>query len=356
MARALFTLALGIVIGAAAVLGGEYLHHRNRVAHSQHLPVRSPAGKIVSTRQSPAAAHTAIAAGSGLPDWHDETPAAEQVMYAQPALMQESLARLLPQRPGKVDLYLVTFAGDGGENVFRNEAEYAAKLFAQRFDARGHTLVLENNPATAATTPLATWSNLEIALAGLHKVMDPQQDILMVYLTSHGSEDHSLLVDLDPLPLDRIYADDLADILRENNFRWEVVVVNACYSGGFIPPLQGAGTLIMTAARADRTSFGCGSESKITYFGDAWLARALNHDSNLIDAFAHAQSTIASWEKAGDLTPSHPQISVGAGIAGQLQSWRSGFTPGAALPFRPTAVATAPHHSSGTAPAPPATH
>lgn len=174
----------------------------------------------------------------------------------------------------------------------------------------------------------------------------------MVYLTSHGGEDHSLLVDLEPLPLDPIYANDLADILRENHFRWKVVVVNACYSGSFIPPLQGRGTLIMTAASADRSSFGCGSESTITYFGDAWLARALNHDSNLVRAFAHAQSTIASWEKADDLTPSHPQISIGAGIAKQLQAWRAGFTPGAAPPFRPATAATLRRHPSGLNPAP----
>jgi hypothetical protein len=267
--------------------------------------------------------------------WPDDAPTAEQVLYDQPRLMDQAIAALKPQTPGRVDLYLVAFAGDGSQNVFRNEAEYAAHLFAQRFDARGHTLVLENNPATAATTPLATWSNLEIALAALHKVMDPHQDIVMVYLTSHGSADHTLLVDLDPLPLDSISADDLADILGEHAFDWKVVVVNACYSGGFIPPLHGDGTLVMTAARADRSSFGCGSESKITYFGDAFLARALNRNADFIGAFDHARATIADWERSEHLTPSHPQIDIGAGIAAQLARWRKGFVPGAPLAFKP---------------------
>lgn len=338
--HSLLTFALGCLVGTLAVLGVEYglyaVHrHDGGIPLDQHMWVAPPAHTVAvasrATALTPKAPPTT--GPTTAPDWHANPPTPEQVMYLQPQLMQQALARLRPQRPHKVDLYLITFAGDGNENVFRNEAEYAARLFAQRFDAKGHTLVLENNPATAATTPLADWSNLEIALSGMHKVMDPKQDILMLYLTSHGGEDHSLLVDLDPLPLDPIYADDLAGILREHHFPWKVVVVNACYSGGFIPPLQGAGTLIMTAASADRSSFGCGSESKITYFGDAWLARALNHDGNLVDAFNDARSTIAQWEKAGGLAPSHPQISVGAGIAGQLQAWRSGFTPGNAVPF-----------------------
>ena len=41
---------------------------------------------------------------------------------------------------GKVNLYLVAFAGDGNENVFRNEVEYVEKQFVERFDAAGHTL------------------------------------------------------------------------------------------------------------------------------------------------------------------------------------------------------------------------
>jgi hypothetical protein len=273
------------------------------------------------------------------PRWPDNAATPEQVLYDQPRLMDRAIAALKPQTPGKVDLYLLAFAGDGGEDVFRNEAEYAAKLFAIRFGASGHTLVLENNPRTVGSAPLATWTNLETALTALHGVMDPREDVLMVYLTSHGSEDHVLLVDLQPLPLDSISSDDLAGILDEQAFRWKVVVVNACYSGGFIPPLKGAGTLVMTAARADRSSFGCGSESRITYFGDAFLARALNRSDDFIDAFAAARSLIAGWEKHARLTPSQPQIDVGDGIAAQLAKWREGITPGPALPFKPAADA-----------------
>jgi hypothetical protein len=127
----------------------------------------------------------------------------------------------------------------------------------------------------------------------------------------------------------------LPGILAEHPFKWKVVVVNACYSGGFIPPLRGNDTLVMTAARSDRSSFGCGTESDLTYFGHAWLVDALNHTDNFVGAFHQASHEIAGWEKQDKLTPSEPQISVGSGIAVQLASWRKNVTPGPTVPFRP---------------------
>ncbi|HEV7489274.1 MAG TPA: hypothetical protein VGO25_00615, partial [Rhodanobacteraceae bacterium] len=87
-------------------------------------------------------------ASSSKPDFD-----AEQVMYGQPDLLDAAIAKLKPQTPGVTDLYVVAFAGDAEEDVFRNEAEYAEKLFAQRFDAEGRVLVLENSAATVATRP-----------------------------------------------------------------------------------------------------------------------------------------------------------------------------------------------------------
>lgn len=270
--------------------------------------------------------------------WPADAPTPEQVMDAQPQLLRGALARLGPRVAGKPNLYLLAFAGDGAEDVFHNEAEYAARLFTRRFGPSAHALVLENHPATLATTPLADWSNLEGAFAGLARVMQPD-DILLLYLTSHGSEDHTLLVDMDPLPLDQIGADDLRAILQKHPFRWKVVVVNACYSGGFVPGLRSAGTLVIAAARADRSSFGCGSDSNVTYFGKAWLVDALNRTADFSAAFRLGRSEIAQWEQQDQLTPSEPQIDVGQGIEAQLARWRAGVAAGPPVPFRPAAYA-----------------
>ena len=299
-------------------------------APAVHVPAAAPAASV-------ATAPARMDAVDG-DRWPADGPSPEQVIYAQPQLMRNALAHLTPRVPGKPNLYLIAFAGDGGEDVFRNEVEYAAKLFPARFGASTHALVLENNPASLHTHPLASWSNLETALDGLARVMHPDEDVLMLYVTSHGDEDHNLLVDMDPLPLDQIGADDLAGILHEHAFRWKVVVVNACYSGGFVPPLHAAGTLVVTAARHDRSSFGCGSDSDITYFGKAWLVDALNRTDNFADAFEQASATIRQWETRDKLTPSEPQMDVGKGIAAQLALWRKGLVPGPRVPFEPAAT------------------
>ena len=309
------------------------------------LPVSATSIQATSIAATPAGSAPDEASSSGTAadtgdDWPNSAPTPEQVIYAQPQMVRDALAKLTPRVPGKPNLYLLAFAGDGGEDVFRNEAEYAAQLFAQRFGATAHSLVLENNPATLATHPLASWSNLETALDGLDKAMQPDQDILLLYVTSHGGEDHNLLVDMDPLPLDQIGAQDLADILAKRNFKWKVVVVNACYSGGFVQPLHGPGTLVLTAARTDRSSFGCGSDSDITYFGKAWLVDALNRTDNFVDAFKQASGEISQWETKDKLTPSVPQIDIGSGIESQLALWRKGFTPGPSVAFKPAVPAS----------------
>ena len=314
----------------------------NRAPHSARSAQVAPTGFLsAATVASPSSTEVTENNGQVGDDWPDSAPSPEQVIYAQPRMIHDALARLAPRVPGKPNLYLLTFAGDGGEDVFRNEAEYAAQLFTTRFGPTAHSLVLENNPATLTTHPLASWSNLEAALDGLHQVMQPDQDILLLYVTSHGSEDHTLLVDMDPLPLDQIGAPDLAGILSTHRFKWKVLVINACYSGGFVPSLRGPGTMILTAARSDRSSFGCGSESDITYFGHAWLEDALNHTDNFADAFKRASGEIATWEKQDKLTPSEPQIDVGSGIEQQLALWRHGVKPGPAVPFKPVAPASA---------------
>ncbi|HEU4665557.1 MAG TPA: C13 family peptidase, partial [Dokdonella sp.] len=276
---------------------------------------------------------------------------AEAAMYAQPALLDAALATLKPQTPGKIDLYVVAFAGDAQEDVFRNEAEYVETLFARRFGAADRTIVLENNAATVATRPLASWTNLQRTLAAIARTMDPAEDVLLLYFTSHGSDDHQLLVDLDPLPLNQIGPDDIADALRTTPaMRWKVIVVNACYSGGFVDALRDDSTMVLTSARKDRTSFGCGADSDITWFGKAFLAEALNRTTSLREAFDLARASVDAWETEGqkDAPPpaqggaddapilhSEPQIATSASIEAKLAAWRRGLHDGPAVPFSP---------------------
>ena len=311
----------------------------------QWIPAASPImqDQIAAARVSAASGADSIA-GAGF-DAAAEEPGIdfdpEQLMFDQPQLLGAAIDALQPRTPGKSNLYVVAFAGDGSENVFRNEVEYAAQLFAQRFDARGHVLVLENNPASIGARPLATLTNLRIALAGIAAQMDPAEDILLLYLTSHGSEDHQLYVALDPLPLNQIMPEDLAEALQTTpSMRWKVIVVNACYSGGFIDALRDDSTLVITAARSDRTSFGCGADSEITWFGKAFLADALNETTSFPDAFKRAKALVGEWEaREKEAQDSEPQIASSRSIEGKLEKWRRALPASEPLPFSPTVTA-----------------
>lgn len=294
----------------------------------------APDSSATSSAASDDASATSDDADSATPAHPTFDP--EEVMFRQAAMLDQAIAKLRPQTPGKTDLYVVAFAGDAEESVFRNEAEYSERLFAERFDAQGRVLVLENSAQTVATRPLATWTNLHYALDAIAKKMDPAEDILLVYLTTHGSQEGQLLVDLDPLPLDQIAPDDLSDALKTTPaIRWKVIVVNACYSGAFIPALRDDSTMVMTSARADRTSFGCGADSELTYFGKAFLVDALNATMSLHGAFDLAEQKIHAWEDEDHHEHSEPQIASSASIEAKLARWQQQLPPRPAVPFVP---------------------
>ena len=249
-------------------------------------------------------------------------------------LVAKEIAALPAQRPGSIDLYAIGVAGDGTENVFRNEVEYFDMLMRTRFHARG-VVTLVSNPDSIGKKPepLATYDNLYDAVHGVARRMDRREDILLLYLTMHGTHDHELALYDPPYVEDALVPDDLRFVLDKAGIRNRVIAVSACYSGGFIRRLQNEDTLIMTAARSDRPSFGCGADSTATFFGRAWMVEGLNRTIDFAEAFRHAQDRIRSCEKLEGDEPSHPQVSEGKNIAKRLADWRSQTTPGPAAAY-----------------------
>jgi len=74
----------------------------------------------------------------------------------------------------------------------------------------------------------------------------------------------------------------------------------------------------MTAARKDRTSFGCSDEAEFTYFGRALVDEALRNTRSFVEAFGMASVAIAEREAERELTPSEPQIFIGRHIRARL--------------------------------------
>lgn len=244
----------------------------------------------------------------------------EAVFSAQSALLQKQLTRISAQNPDKIDLYAIGVAGDGNERVFRNEVEYLGKLLPSRLDA--HYLPLVNTLENSDNKAIASFTNLKNTLQDFSGKMDLQQDILLVYLTSHGSKDHKFIVQLGDLPLTQITPGELDSALIDSGIKHQIIIVSACYSGGFIEPLRNKHRLIITAARKDRTSFGCGADSEITWFGKAFWAEAMNEHNDFEQAFMQAKSVIAGWETRADYIASEPQISMGKEMQSHLKLWQ----------------------------------
>ena len=247
----------------------------------------------------------------------------EPVLRAQAALPEQQLGALKPQRPGVVDLYVLTFAPYGDEEVFRRESAMVADVMAQRFDAQGRTLQLVNNPRTAEQLPWATTDNLRRALRRIGQLMDPREDVLFIHLTSHGARNGVLATALWPVQPDAVTPAVLKAALDDAGIRHRVVSISACYSGSWIAPLADEDSLLMTAADADHTSFGCGRYSPLTFFGKAMYDELLRTQTrSFTQAHARARELILQREEAAgkDDGYSNPQIRVGARIGPVLQA------------------------------------
>ncbi len=242
----------------------------------------------------------------------------EEVLDAQPRLMQEALDRLLPGRKTGTHLYFVGFAGDGGQGVFMRELLSVERLFAERFGASGRSVAMVNNPATPLNRPFATASNLKRTLLHVGKVMNRDEDVLFLYLTSHGSSDGELAVENGALELEQITPEELREMLAEAGIRWRVIAVSACFSGTFVDPLKDDHTLIVTASDATHESFGCQNGADFTWFGKAYFDEALRATRSFTGAFRMAQEKIRAREQEEGETPSNPQMFVGKAMERKL--------------------------------------
>jgi hypothetical protein len=244
----------------------------------------------------------------------------EQVLSTQPRLLFEALTGLEEREPGTMNTYFIGFAGDASQDVFRNDMEAAQEVADERLNTDGRSVVLINSRRTLLETPLATVTNLRAALSTVGRLIDIDDDVVVLYLSSHGTADHQLFVNFPPLELQQLTPVALARLLQESGIRWKIVIVSACFSGGFIEPLKDPNTIVITSSRADRTSFGCENKAEFTYFGQAYFQDALKTTDSMVEAFDVAKKAIARREKAEGLPASEPQIHVGDAIRKKLSN------------------------------------
>jgi hypothetical protein len=246
-------------------------------------------------------------------------PPAEAARQAQ--LFGDALANLAPQRPGQLDVYVLS-AGLWSDPVFEREASQAEAILREHLGAQGRTILLSAGLGIAGYErryPAASPNNILAALGRIGALIDPAEDLVVLFLTTHGSADGTAAM----REHDRLQAGlrpvHLRDALAAAGITNRVVIVSACYSGAFIAPLANDDTIVMTAAAPNRSSFGCQPENDWTFFGDAYFNRAVRGGADMLPAFDQAKVLIQRWEAERNLTPpSNPQRYVGARAASML--------------------------------------
>ena len=234
-------------------------------------------------------------------------------------LLGDALGALQPQRPGVQDVYMlsVSFWGDP---VFEREATQAEEIMRPHLGAEGRSVILSAGGQAPRRYPAATPSNFAAALGAIGSVIDAEEDLVVIFMTTHGQSDgvaairenNRLFAGLRPI--------HLSTMLSQANIRNRVVIVSACFSGAFIAPLATDSTIVITAAAPDRSSFGCQPQNNWTFFGDAYFNRSVRSGVDMISAFDQAKVLIATWEREQNLSPpSNPQIFIGPRAAAMLR-------------------------------------
>ena len=235
----------------------------------------------------------------------------ERLYYAQPGLMADAIGALGAEDPDRTDLYAILGAGTSYQGVFLREVTQIRDILKpMQGGAEGRTLILANSNAQPFDNPILGRRNLQEALNAVAERADPDQDATLLYLTSHGGPESFSLGFYDA-GLNNLGSDELSAMIDESGLTNLIIVIQACYSGSFVDDLAAPDRMIVTAAAADRTSFGCASENLWTEFGRAYFDMALRDTGDFRLAFDTAKEAIVRREKDKGLTPSNPQIAIG---------------------------------------------
>jgi hypothetical protein len=244
---------------------------------------------------------------------------ASDAAQAQRDLVDAQIAAFPPDAHGAPRVFFLGFAGYGQERVFAEEIKLAAQQVGAHLGSSFRSVLLINDRRDVSTYPFASASSLRYTLKALAAVMDRDEDVLFLALSSHGSRDASIVVSNEGMTEQSLSARTLVEMLAESGIRWRVIVVSACYSGTFVKPLADDHTVVITAAARNRTSFGCSDTRHLTYFGEAFYRDALPYSTYLRTAFEAARMEIRRREKQEDVVPSQPQAHFGRFIEAKLR-------------------------------------
>jgi hypothetical protein len=246
-------------------------------------------------------------------------PLGAQESKARYDLLDATIAGFPAQVDGKTEFYFLGFAGYGAERVFAEEIKLAAARVGEKYGSTDRTLLLINDRRDLTTHPPATGLGLRHAVNAIGKVMNRDEDVLFLVMSSHGVKGAMIEVSNTDMPARGLAADDVAAILKQSGIRWQIVVVSACFSGAFVRPLAHEQSIVITASSKRRSSFGCSDERDLTYFGEAFFRDALPGAPDLRSAAEAARDAIRGRERQERFPASKPQSHFGSSIERKLE-------------------------------------
>ena len=228
------------------------------------------------------------------------------------------LSSSIPARAdaSKPQVHVVSFGLWGMNTLFKREAAAAAEVIASHYGKTGQIIVRANTPKHTS----ARIGNVRSTIEGLASTIDTENDIVFAFFTSHGSKNGLAVLANDSRRVFDLSPSELIGMLTANRIRNRVIIVSACYSGVFSDLIADPHTLVITAADADHTSFGCNDDNKgnYTYFGEAFFGESFKPGVDIADAFKRAKSNVSARETAEQLPHSNPQMRGGEAVLEKL--------------------------------------
>jgi hypothetical protein len=201
------------------------------------------------------------------------------------------------------------------EPVFDRDVQSLTKAFSKRLGKSRSTVKFGY---TSNSLKRPSPKSVNTAITQVSTKAQDGNDVVVVFLTTHGTEG---LLAVKPSANEKavgVSADALNDFLKPAQNDQQIIILQACYSGSLIEGLKHPNRIIMTAAAADRTSFGCSPDSRNTWFTKAMVA-ALPEANNWSEVFANTKSKVLEYEAQQGIQKSdqsNPQYYVGRNMRG----------------------------------------
>lgn len=202
-------------------------------------------------------------------------------------------------------------SGDHSIANFDNGRKVLSQMFADlgAYEEDQVHFTAESNEVSRNVS-IATISNIENAFARLN--VNPETDGCLIFMTSHGARNQGFYLSrsgiLSPARFNQMVNSACKDAPT-------VILISACFSGQFINDgLKADNRVIMTAARSDRSSFGCSADTTYTYW-DHCLIDNLPTSQTWQELHANVVSCIEEKEGQRGFLPSFPQAFFGPAMS-----------------------------------------